>query len=223
MFLHLGEITPNRCRVSLLENDSTIAVGFSGNPAVELYDLESRSKKGVVLKGPDNLGVSKVASCHDKNLVAVGYNDGSIRIWKVGRDIPPEELPADHTPIYGFALSGDGGWLASGARSGEIIIWHARNGKWAKFGLLKGHSDGSFGLAWLQSEELTLASASLDTTVRLWDVASLSQRAVLRGHKYSVSGLAVNPDGTELASFSASGGRIHIWRAPRDVDTSTDQ
>ncbi len=57
----------------------------------------------------------------------------------------------------------------------------------------------------------TLVTGSSDKTVRLWDVASGVERAVLAGHERSLEDVAWSPDGALLASADARG--IRIWRA----------
>jgi WD40 repeat protein len=47
-----------------------------------------------------------------------------------------------------------------------------------------------------------VASASCDTTVRLWDLATGAVRAELRGHTDGVPGVAFSPDGQLIASAS---------------------
>jgi hypothetical protein len=56
----------------------------------------------------------------------------------------------------------------------------------------------------------TLASASVDNTVRLWDPATHRQLAVLHGHSDPVFGVAFSPDGTTLASASADN-TVRLW------------
>src|SRR3982750_4391427 len=48
----------------------------------------------------------------------------------------------------------------------------------------------------------TVASGSMDHTVKLWDVATGREQATLRGHRQSVRGVAFSPDGKTLASGS---------------------
>jgi WD40 repeat protein len=65
----------------------------------------------------------------------------------------------------------------------------------------------------------TLASAGADCTVRLWEVATGRERAVLRGHTVTVLGLAFSPDGKRLASggwlpekdIKAYAGELKLW------------
>src|SRR5262245_57912302 len=65
-----------------------------------------------------------------------------------------------------------------------------------------------------------VASASDDATVRLWDVASGKEKAVLKGHRYPVGCVAFSPDGKTLASGSGTTkdnkpvpGELFLWEA----------
>ncbi len=90
-------------------------------------------------------------------------------------------------------------------------------------GVLAGHTRAVRALAVLPDG--TLASASSDNTVRVWDSATGRCLHVLEGHTGAVLALAVLPDGT-LAS-AGSDGTVRVWetatgRCLRVLDGHTD-
>jgi WD40 repeat protein len=66
---------------------------------------------------------------------------------------------------------------------------------------LRGHTEAISVVAF-SSDGATLASGSVDTTVRLWDVATGEEQAVLKGHPTAVYSVAFSPDGKDLASIN---------------------
>ena len=64
----------------------------------------------------------------------------------------------------------------------------------------------------------TLASASYDKTIKLWDIASGREKATLKGHKNWVFAVAFSPDGKTLASASYDK-TVRLW----DVATQETQ
>ena len=55
-----------------------------------------------------------------------------------------------------------------------------------------GHTDVVSSVAFSPSDPALLASGSTDNTVRLWDLSSMTQAAVLQGHTASVTSVTFN-------------------------------
>ena len=73
---------------------------------------------------------------------------------------------------------------------------------------LKGHRDGIFSVGFAQKGQ-TVASASRDGTVRLFDVESGEQTAELKGHEGQVLRLALG--GENLLPLPARTRRVRLW------------
>ncbi|MDZ8138591.1 MAG: hypothetical protein RM049_25340, partial [Nostoc sp. DedQUE04] len=57
----------------------------------------------------------------------------------------------------------------------------------------------------------TIASASLDNTVKLWDAATGKSISTLKGHSDRVSSVAFSPDGKTIASASYDK-TVKLWK-----------
>ena len=84
---------------------------------------------------------------------------------------------------------------------------------------LKGHKDvvTSFSFS---PDGKTLASASEDATIKLWDAATGKEQATLKGHKQRVMSVVFSPDGKTLASGSFDQ-TVRLWDAATGKEQTT--
>ena len=67
----------------------------------------------------------------------------------------------------------------------------------------------------------TVASASQDSSVKLWDVSTKQELSTLKGHERTVSALAFSPDGKTLTG--AWEGKIILWLAATDEEVAAQR
>ncbi|WP_161882817.1 hypothetical protein [Deinococcus alpinitundrae] len=136
-----------------------------------------------------------------------GFGDTMhVRLWNT--TTLASMLVLDQGDLYDFsgwltssALS-PGGLIGIGSQKGEVGVFDLATGK-RKFKGVR-HGDGSVHDLAFSPDETLLASAAHDRTVRLWDVRSGEELAVLP-HEHPVHLVTFGPGDSELVSVDQSG------------------
>lgn len=150
--------------------------------------------------------ITPVPTIQQVTLFDLPANREPVTVDNAGRLALFENLPVGEA-VSAVSWSPDGSTLAAGAVSGT---WLYNTAAFNQPPRLLQVPDGTvYDLTFSPTENI-LVTAHNDATVRLWDVKTGGQRAILRGHTGPVTALAFTPDGTILAS-AGDDHTIRLW------------
>ncbi len=146
----------------------------------------------------------------DGSKLVSGGHDFRIRVWDVNTGEPGAVMRA-RGELMSLAFTPDGQQLISASNHDRNLhVWDITSGKTVQ--LLVGHTHQRLMGVAFSPDWRTLASVSYDGTVRLWNVASWENTAVLEGHTDWTMSVAYSPDGQLIASGSRDG-TVRLWDA----------
>jgi WD40 repeat protein len=189
--------------------DETIVAGGKDGAATLLRMKNGRltSAGQFKLSGPSAV-VRAVAFRPVGGTLAVGGDDGVIRIWDLARQTVIHEFHADrHSRIFAIAFSPYGDKLAAGEQSGRIEIWNIRTGK--RLANCIGHRAAVWGVGF-SHDGTQVVSGSEDGTCRLWQVSTGRQLRIFTGHKGPIWSVAYSPDDRYIAS-AGQDSTVRLW------------
>jgi WD40 repeat protein len=104
----------------------------------------------------------------------------------------------------------DSSSIFAGRSDGGIVQWHAATGEFLFHSTR--HQQEVTDLALSTNDTMTFASASKDTTVRIWQLSDPPESdLVYRGHTNEVLAVAWSPDGTRVVSGGKKDRHLHVW------------
>ena len=146
-------------------------------------------------------------SADGKSVLSGSFDTSAIR-WSLGTE-SAEQVLRFHSGAVNAVIFLQDGRMATAGADARIAIWTVGRQQPDEF--LEGHRAPIVGLA-VSADGSTLASASWDSTVRLWPLHSGAKR-VLEGHSQNVNGVAFGPDGKSLVSVGYDL-TLRIWPLP---------
>ncbi len=162
-------------------------------------------------------------------------NIGNIAIWNMLAKRRQGTLKGHINDMYSLAFSPDGTTIAGGGglrltgrfasigpqggrvTGGDISLWDIRTKKLQI--ALKGHMNDVYSIVF-SPDGTTIASGSVDETIRLWDAATGKHKATFTDHEGSITSLAFSPDGKILASGSFDS-TVRLWKLPASFVSTT--
>lgn len=107
-----------------------------------------------------------------------GDLEGNVSKFDLTGENPPEKYSLSHEPIQSIATFPTlENLFIIGTADGNISIWPTGTETGDATFLANNHDDSVQSLQWV--EEKTLVSASLDRTIRIWDVDQLTEKSIL--------------------------------------------
>jgi WD40 repeat protein len=189
--------------VSFSPDGKTLASGSKDN-TIKLWNVKTGNEIPTKM-GHDGY-VHSVSFSPDGQTLASGSGDNKIKLWdvKTGNEIPTKMGHDDY--VYGVRFNPNkSALLATSGNDKKIKLWNVE--KRNKF--LYKHGDKIYSVRFSPDGQ-TLASGSVDNTIKLWDLKAKRLNWTLTGHSENVYSISFSPDNKILATGSGDN-TIKLW------------
>lgn len=194
-----AEFDHRLCGLAFSRSGERLAVGGEGG-VVKLWTPNTGEIQDHRHSAESNQVCGVAISAVDDALLATGADDGKAQLWKLGAEEPFKTLE-DHTnTLTSVAFSPDGERIVTGSADHTAKLWDVASGKLLL--TLSGHQNQIRAVAFSPDDGQYLFTASMDTTVKIWDLGSYHQDEIWR--------VAFSPDGSKLATASHDG-TARLW------------
>uniref|UniRef100_A0A671RS55 WD repeat-containing protein 3-like n=1 Tax=Sinocyclocheilus anshuiensis TaxID=1608454 RepID=A0A671RS55_9TELE len=185
------------------EKGRYVAVGACEH--VFIWDVR-KAEKVLILEGKKH-EVTYLCSSPDGVHIAVGYEDGGVRIFNLLNGESNISFSGHKSAVSVIRYDALGARLVTGSRDTDVIVWDIIN----ECGLyrLKGHKDSITQILFLESKNLLITS-SKDSFVKWWDLGTQHCFKTMVGHRTEVWGMVLLNQESRLLTGSADS-ELRAW------------
>lgn len=196
---------------TIKKNPNTIVIETSDNNEKQKLNKTETWSYLRSLKGHSDWIRSLVFS-PDGQVIVSGSNDETARLWDVKTGQLIHILTGHKERVKRVGISPDGGIIASASANNIIKLWNLQTGKWQ--GTIKTSDNPKTVLNEIvispRGNIIASGSASVQGTVKLWDLTTGEHKYAVAAHNSSVLALAFSSNGQVLVSGS-KGSSIKVW------------
>ena len=190
--------------LAFLTADGSALASGSKDGSIWFWNIETGQRQNVI-SGDALPAVLSLASSPNNNLLATGRADNIIRVWNLTDGTLMYTFEGHDEPVTSLAFDDDGSRLVSGSADGTVRMWDTSTDE--------SPQEFTPPADWVNSvtlHETTLARASFDSAIFLWNIGDKKLLYMLTGHADSVESIAFSSDGNILAS-GGHDGRVLLW------------
>ncbi|CAI2344853.1 unnamed protein product [Caenorhabditis sp. 36 PRJEB53466] len=145
-------------------------VAVSANEYLNFYNMRTNEKVNEIIESTK--AITCVKQCENKPLLAVGYADGSVKLFdRENEEVEPVMFSGHKKAVNCIEFSSDGLLFATGGKDGVIVLWDilAERGMFR----LHGHKESVTQMKFVRGDRFII-STSKDSLIKFWSIASQS-------------------------------------------------
>lgn len=194
---HQGEIYAAKFHP---EGKHLASAGFDRQ--IFLWEVYGSCDNVCVLKGHSG-AITELSFCDDGSVLYTSSADSSLGVWDVVRGTRLRRLRG-HSLVVNSVHAGSNRRLVSGADDSTTKLWDERTRNAVTT------LDCSYPVTAVLAANEMLVTSGLDNVIKVWDIRKNSLLYRLMGHSDTVTGLALSPCGTRVASLGADN-TLRTW------------
>ncbi|TNN51301.1 WD repeat-containing protein 3 [Liparis tanakae] len=201
----IGGQKANMAYVTLRGGERGRHVAVAACEHVFIWDVR-KGEKVMILPGQKH-EVTFICPSPDGVHVAVGYEDGAVRVFSVLSGESAVSFNGHKSAVSAMRYDALGARLATGSRDTDVIVWDIIN----ESGLyrLRGHKDVVTQALFLKDRNL-LVTSSKDSFVKWWDLDTQHCFKTMVGHRSEVWGMVLLNQENRLLTGSADS-ELRAW------------